>query len=318
MFKPMFKWISRRRLNEIGILGMNGRNIDYIGKYNDRSLYPLVDNKFKTKQMAQKYKVIAPKLQGVIEHQYEVKTLVNLLADKDGFVIKPARGSGGKGILVITGRKGDCFVRASGKEITLESIERHVTNILAGLYSLAGAPDVALIEDLIHADPMFDKYSYQGVPDIRIIVFKGYPVMAMLRLSTKVSDGKANFHQGAVGVGLDMATGKAAYAVQFEKRLEHHPDTGQILNDIQIPNWSDLLLLASKCYDMIGLGYLGADIVLDKEKGPMLLELNARPGLSIQLANGKGLLPRLRQIEALEETHLTAEERVAYVLTSLQ
>ena len=54
--------------------------------------------------------------------------------------------------------------------------------------------------------------------------------------------------------------------------------------------------------------------MLDREKGPMLLELNARPGLAIQIANATGLLPRLRQIEKLleDDPRMTVEERVAY------
>jgi D-alanine-D-alanine ligase-like ATP-grasp enzyme len=63
---------------------------------------------------------------------------------------------------------------------------------------------------------------------------------------------------------------------------------------------------------MTKLGYLGVDIVLDRDKGPLLLELNARPGLSIQIANGAGLVPRLEVIEAHYQTLATAHERVAF------
>jgi len=45
------------------------------------------------------------------------------------------------------------------------------------------------------------------------------------------------------------------------------------------------------------MGYLGVDIVLDAQAGPLMLELNARPGLNIQIANQEGLLHRLRLIE---------------------
>lgn len=306
-------WIRPSQLKAQGIMGMNARNIDFISQYNDRRLYPLVDNKLKTKLLAEESDVNSPSLHGVIRQQHEVKKLMDFLTGLDGFAIKPARGSGGKGILVIVGREGEDFVRASGKKMSLAAIQRHVTNILAGLYSLAGAPDTALIEGLIRADDLFTDYSFQGVPDIRIIVFKGYPVMAMLRLSTQQSDGKANLHQGAIGVGLDMSSGQAVHAVQFERRLTHHPDTGAALNQIQIPDWSGLLALASRCYEMTGLGYLGTDIVLDADRGPMLLELNARPGLTIQVANGTGLLPRLRHIETLDQPKATPEERVNYV-----
>ncbi|KDE39120.1 MAG: alpha-L-glutamate ligase-like protein [Nitrincola lacisaponensis] len=308
------RWASPFKLYKAGILGMNCRNVDFIGRYNLRRFYPLVDDKLKTKLLAEEYGVATPALISVVRTQHEISHVEERLMALQSFAIKPSRGSGGKGILVITGRRDDYFVKSSGTEITLEDIKRHLTNTLAGLYSLRGNPDVAIIEDLIEFDDTFEGYSYEGVPDIRIIVFRGYPVMAMLRLATHSSDGKANLHQGAVGVGLDIATGRSLKAVQFAVPIERHPDTGKPLIDMEIPDWENMLLLASRCYEMSNLGYIGTDIVLDKSRGAQLLELNARPGLSIQVANGRGLLPRLRHIERIRKPHKTAEERVAYAM----
>lgn len=284
-----------------GILGMNRRNIAYIGRYNPRTLYKRVDNKLITKQLALKYKIATPDLISVISEQHEIKQLFSRLRGYHGFCIKPAQGSGGKGILVITRVEDGRFYKASGDEVSHEEMTRHCSNILAGLFSLSGQNDVAIIEALIDFDPIFEGLSFEGVPDIRLIVFKGYPVMGMLRLSTRESDGKANLHQGAIGVGIDIATGRALRAVQHDKPIETHPDTDRNLLDITVPHWNKMLQLASSCYEMSGLGYLGTDMVLDKEHGPLLLELNARPGLAIQIANNQGLLPRLKQIESLKD-----------------
>jgi len=136
--------------------------------------------------------------------------------------------------------------------------------------------------------------------------------MGMLRLATRASDGKANLHQGAVGVGLDIGSGRSIAAVQHNQNVTHHPDTQESLLTLAVPNWTQLLHQAARCYEVTQLGYLGCDIVLDDRHGPMLLELNARPGLSIQIANNQGLLPRLRQIEKLEVFLASVEERVAY------
>ena len=308
-------WITAGRLREYGMLGMNCRNVEFINRYNDRRLYPLVDNKLKTKLLAREYEVPTPQLQFVVREQHEISHIEQQLVDRDSFVLKPAKGSGGKGILVVTGRQGDQFIRSSGALIGIADIRRHMSNILAGLYSLGGSPDVVIIEDLIALDECFAGYSYEGVPDIRIIVLRGYPVMAMLRLATHASDGKANLHQGAVGVGLALDSGRCLNAVQFGRRIKSHPDTGRSLSDIRISGWRDIMLLAAQCHDMTGLGYLGTDIVLDKYGGPQLLELNARPGLSIQIANGRGLLPRLRHVESLpDRRRLSAEQRVDYVM----
>ena len=141
--------------------------------------------------------------------------------------------------------------------------------------------------------------------------------MAMMRLSTASSDGKANLHQGAVGVGICLRTGKALRAVQYNSPMRYHPDTGRDLYELQVPHWEKLLNLSAACYEMSGLGYIGTDIVLDKKRGPLLLELNARPGLSIQIANGAGLLPRLRKIEKMLETDakkMSVADRVKFAM----
>ncbi len=310
-------FIRRQELQELGILGMNCRNIDFIGRYNRRSLYQLVDDKLKTKHLARRHGIPMPSLLFTVKEQHKIKHIGHQLDSMSGFVIKPSKGSGGKGILIIKGRDGDSFVKSSGAKLTLHDVQRHMSNILAGLYSLAGTPDVVMIEELIELDDRFEGFSYQGVPDIRVIVFQGYPVMAMLRLATRQSDGKANLHQGAVGVGLDIATGECLNAVKHSLPQLTHPDTGKSFTKIEIPDWRGILLLTSRCYEMTGLGYLGTDIILDKQRGPLLLELNARPGLSIQVACGFGLLPRLRRVEALRKKHASAEDRVTYAMTTL-
>lgn len=308
------RYTSPFKLASLGIMGMNQRNVNYIGRYNPRKLYPLVDNKLKTKHIAVAAGVTVPKLIGTIQHQHEVKKIADMVKDWSGFCIKPARGSGGKGILVIMRQEDGLFYKPNGKAETVSDLERHISNILAGLFSLGGKPDFVMVEDLIHFDNVFDGYSFEGVPDTRVIIFKGFPVMSMMRLSTASSDGKANLHQGAVGVGICLRTGRAVRGVQYNQPLRHHPDTNKDLFDLQVPHWLKLLNLAASCYEMSGLGYIGTDMVLDKKRGPMLLELNARPGLSIQIANAAGLLPRLRQIEKLGNFSMSVEERVAYAM----
>jgi len=113
--------------------------------------------------------------------------------------------------------------------------------------------------------------------------------MAMVRLPTRASDGKANLHRGAIGAGIDIKNGVTLKAVFGSRVVEHHPDTGNKVYGIAIPYWEEMLKIAARSLDMTGLRYLGVDLVIDKDKGPLLLELNARPGLAIQLANLSGL-----------------------------
>lgn len=313
----MLNWLKTvKALKEKGVLGMNDRNYSIIAKYNDRSLYTLVDDKVKTKQLANNINISTPKMIGIIEHQYEVKNLINLVKEYKTFVIKPAHGSGGKGVLVIKDFDGEKFCSASGEVLTFKDVYQHISNTLSGLFSLGGRYDVALIEETVNFSDVFKNFSYHGIPDVRVIVYKGFPAMVMMRLATKESDGKANLHQGGVGVGLDVKTGQTLKAVLHNKPVTIHPDTGANLMDLKVPFWREHLLIGALAYDMTGLGYLGADIVLDKNRGPMMLEINARPGLAIQIANGLGLKKRLEAIDKSYPSGLSAEERVDFVLNN--
>ncbi len=300
-----------RRLRELGILGMNQRNADFILLYNPRKNFPLVDDKRRTKELALAAGIAVPELYAVIEIEHQVDTLPDLLAPYDEFVIKPAHGSGGEGILVVIGKLNGRYRRSSGLLAGEDDLQYHISNILSGMFSLGGLPDCALVEYRVDFDPVFDKVSYQGVPDIRTIVFRGVPVLAMLRLPTRLSDGKANLHQGAVGVGIELATGVTSSGVWHDDTVELHPDTGGAIAGLEIPHWDQILALTARCYDLAGLGYIGVDIVLDRVRGPLMLEINARPGLSIQLANKQGLLPRLRRLEAINSIPTLIEERIA-------
>ena len=253
---------------------------------------------------------------GIIEHQYQVKNLLDIVKGYDTFVIKPAHGSGGKGVLVIKEYDVEHFYSASGDVLSFKDVYQHVSNTLSGLFSLGGKYDVALIEEAVNFSDVFKDFSYHGVPDVRVIVYKGFPAMVMMRLATKESGGRANLHQGAVGVGLDVRTGQPLNAVMHNKTILQHPDTKANLMDLRVPFWKEHLIIGSLAYDMTGLGYLGADIVLDKNRGPMMLEVNARPGLAIQIANGRGLKNRLKEIDETYPTGLSAEERVDFVLNS--
>ncbi|WP_022947106.1 alpha-L-glutamate ligase-like protein [Methylohalobius crimeensis] len=306
------RWFPERRLLGLGILGMNRRNAEYIMRYNPRRFYPLVDDKLQTKRLAMEAGVAVPELYGVVEIQRQIKALHGKLRGySEGFVVKPAHGSGGEGILVITGRSRGGYRKSSGVLISEEEFEFYVSNILSGLYSLGGLPDCALIERRIDFDPIFANVSYQGVPDIRTIVFRGVPVMAMIRLPTRASDGKANLHQGAVGVGIDLVDGRTFMGTWHESLVEEHPDTGGNIAGLQIPHWETILRLSAACAGLVGLGYIGVDIVLDRKLGPLMLEMNARPGLAIQIANRAGLFQRLRQIDAMASIPATVEERIA-------
>jgi len=299
-------------MRQRGVLGINRRNAEIIRQWNPRRLYPLVDDKLRTKRLALASGMPVPELFGMIATQHDIRELPAIVADRDQFVVKPAHGSGGNGVLVITGRRGDRFTKASGALLEGMELEHHISNMLSGLYSLAGQRDRVVVEYYVRCDPELAKISYRGVPDIRMIVFRGFPVMAMIRLPTHLSDGRANLHQGAVGVGIDLATGETLQGVQEDRRITEHPDTGHPLAGIFMPAWDQILEMAARCFEMTRLGYLGVDIVVDHDLGPLILELNARPGLAIQIANGSGLRHRLQAVAELGEVEMPVADRLAF------
>jgi alpha-L-glutamate ligase-like protein len=303
------------RLRETGVLGMNRRNAEYIMRSNPRSSFPLVDDKLKTKQLAEAHQIPTPPLYHVIEHHGDIPGLEKVLSGYQDFVIKPARGAGGSGIVLVKGHTLGGFIKQNGEVILTKDLTYHISDILSGIYSLEGLEDRAFIEALVHPDTLFDAVTYCGVPDIRIIVYRGVPAMSMVRLPTRASDGKANLHRGAIGVGIDMAEGRTLAGVHRSGVVTHHPDTNNPVSGIRVPHWERMLLIAAKAVDMTGLHYLGVDLVIDQERGPLLLELNARPGLQIQIANQAGLLRRLEIIDkAPPEFFATPETRVAWAL----
>jgi alpha-L-glutamate ligase-like protein len=301
-----------QRLQHAGVMGINRRNRDYLFEFNPRRNYPLVDDKVLTKQLAAQAGIAITPLYALIEIQYQVKHLATLLEPYRDFVIKPAQGSGGNGIIVISEHRQQLYRKLNGEILSLLDLQHHISSIIGGLYSLGGQTDKALIEYRVQFDPVFTAITYQGVPDIRLVVFLGVPVMAMLRLPTRQSQGKANLHQGAIGVGIDIATGRTTTAVSGNTNIDIHPDTGQNISDVYVPHWDRMLEIAAQCNELTGMGYLGADFVLDQDKGPLLLELNARPGLNIQIANRAGLLPRMQQVQAIAPQKLDAAQRVAF------
>ena len=306
-------WKLVRELQKAGVVGMNARNARYIMPLNQRKFYPLVDDKRQTKELAMKAGLAIPKLYGVIQSQGEIKNFPEMVKEHETFVIKPARGSQGDGITVIDERTSSGWRKVGGDTISDSDLNYYLSNILSGMYSLASQPDVALVEYRVNFDPVFEKITYKGVPDIRVVVYQGVPAMAMLRLPTKESDGKANLHKGGIGAGVDIKTGITTTAVQHDRVVELHPDTNLSVSNLQIPNWDTILYISARSAELSHLGYLGVDIVLDQNLGPLILELNARPGLAIQIANRIGLATRLGQIDLALPSLKTLEEKLAFV-----
>ncbi len=282
------------------VLGLNSRTLDYVSRVNKPEASRLANNKLATKRTLQKAGIPTPRLFAQITSRQQLRNF-RWTKLPSTFVLKPNQSSGGGGIIVIFGRnkKGN-WVKADKSEIFIQELNNHILDILDGSFTKSGVADSAFFEQRIKIDSSLKPYSIKGVPDIRVLVFNQVPVMTMLRLPTEESQGRANIHAGGVAVGIDVAHGLTTTAIHHGNLIETLPNMRLALSGIRIPYWNEILLLACRTARAAGIMYAGIDIALDRDDGPLVLEINARPGLDIQFANMTPLKGRLRRVEGLK------------------
>lgn len=296
------------------ILGMNSRY--WYTKMNPGSAKKYGFSKLLTKQLMEKENIPAARLYHVFNTSSDLD-VVNWQSIPTPFVIKPASGSAGKGVWIIKKKveNKEEWLNQENVVVTKDDIELHIRNILDGEFSTWGSDHQAIVEEMIPSHPTLAKYAYKGTPDIRVIVFNSVPVMAMTRIPTQESQGRANLDKGALGLGIDMATGATTYGLYGKSdRITHFPNSKKKINGILIPQWTKVLETAVQASNAAGYMFMGADLFIHPEKGPMIVELNGFPGLSIQLANRAGLKKRLDRVEGLEVRNAQHGVKIAQAL----
>ncbi len=283
--------------NNRGILGLNARSLLYIKPFNPKKAVAFADDKMKTKAFLSARGIPTAKLFARIETRRQLQSF-DFGSLPDVCVLKPNYGFGGEGIIILKGRRNGEFLEQGKTPISTERLKEHIEDILDGKFSVNGLQDTAFFEQILIADECFAPFRPAGLPDIRIIVFNLVPVMAMLRIPTAESGGKANVHQGGIGIGIDIAKGTTTHAAQHHSMITELPHGGAV-SGIQLPRWEELLLIASKIQYITNIGYLAVDLTIDRELGPVLLEVNARAGLMVQVANLTPLRSRLERVEGL-------------------
>ncbi len=294
-FKKLYSFYQVNKENAQKVLGMNRRNLGYIYPNNPRKFFEFANNKLMTKELLDKNALSIPTTYLTVSYFYELKNLEKEFRKLNSFVIKPSNGSGGNGIVVITDYKDGKWFSISGKELSFKAIKKHIADIIFGVYSF-GLNDTAIVEERILQNDLITTLSPLGLADVRMINYKGRNLRAMLRIATVASDGKANLHQGGIGVAIDLDSG-ITFAAQIDKDdISHHPDTDVNLLDINIPYWKELSALCEDTAKVIPMEYLGIDIALST-KGPVILEVNARPGIEIQNISQEGMIKALLEID---------------------
>ncbi len=294
LIRKYLSQMSGMRERAATVLSMNRRNLHYIYTRNARKDFPLADDKLLAKEVLVPAGVRMPQTYRVYSYFYQLSKLAQELNEYRDFVIKPAQGSGGNGILVIVGRSGENWLGISGKIYNLYDLKKHITDIIFGVFSF-DLGDQALIESRITQHPEMQELSPLGLADVRIILCDDTPVLSMTRIPTRQSEGKANLHQGAIGVAIDIETGITTQGMFLGQPVVKHPDSGIHLIGRTLPYWPRVVALALQAARSVPLKYLGVDISISPD-GPQLLEINVRPGLEIQNVNGRGMQEILRAI----------------------
>ena len=280
------------------VLSMNRRNLHYIYTRNQRKHFPLADDKLLAKEVLVAAGVRMPETYLTYSYFYELRNLENELDAYHDFVIKPAQGSGGNGIIVIVGRSGRNWLGISGKIYTLYDLKKHISDIIFGVFSF-DLGDRAIIESRIIQHAEIQELSPLGLADVRVIMCDDMPVMSMTRIPTRKSEGKANLHQGALGIAIDIANGITTHGSFLGEPIDRHPDSNIQLIGRTMPFWPEIIELAKRAARAVPLKYLGVDISISPD-GPQLLEINVRPGLEIQNVNERGMLEILSDMTIRE------------------
>jgi len=292
-----FGIISKSNLS----LGINERNLLYMNVYNSKEAIRIADNKLLTKKILSEHNIPTPKLITSFG-TYKSLDKFNFSNLPRSFVLKPSRGTEGGGIEIFYNKDSDGnFIKATGERFTLKDLYLHCKRILDGEFSISNKSDKVIIEERIKLTKEFRAYAYKGTPDIRIIVFNKIPIMSYIRIPTQESDGKANLALGAIGCGIDIARGITTSAVYGKTQIiSKFPNSNLPVSGIKIPYWNTILRRSIEASIASGLGFCAIDFLIDKEIGPVIVELNARPGLSIQIANQDSLKWRLRKAKGIK------------------
>ncbi len=295
---------------ESSVLTMTVRNREFVDKYNPPGLMALL-GKDAAKSLLLPLGIPVAQTYMVLKELSDMARFHEWLGERNSFAMKPGSGYGGEGILLVLGRDGSRFSTNLGP-MEASQIEARAIQILDGEFH-GGQKDTVVVEELLVQDKRLKDIVPLGLADFRVICFLGYPVMAMMRIPTKRSGGKANIHLGAVAAGIRISTGTIVHSVWGGLPQPEHPDSGATILDRKIPLWDEILEIAAEAQRLTGLGFSGVDVVLDAKRGPVVMEINRRPGLEVQNANAAGLLLRLRIMEGRVKAELPVEERVRIV-----
>ncbi len=293
--------MDSRSTSDADVVGMNRRNLEFVYPLNKRKYFPWVDDKARAKRWMAEAGIPTPVSIAELKGVAAIDRLMPTLLERDAFVAKPANGRAGGGVLVAMRRKSGerantaPWSKPSGSALWEHDVRSHIAELIFGVHSGGRTGDTALIEEKVCQHPFLDEIYAQGVADVRIVMCQQKALLAMLRIPTSSSEGRANLHRGALGVPLDLETGRMGLALHGSHRQPTHPDSNAIIAGKSLPHWQQIRDIAQTAAATVPLGFVGIDLAIDAQQGPLVFELNARPGLQIQVVNRMPLMQAMRE-----------------------
>lgn len=227
-----------------------------------------------------------------------IDELADLLAESpaDGVVCKPAFGMQGFDVQVFSKADADGLTHLNGSSWTVGELWQLMSQPGSASRQHGGTA-AWIVQERLPPHPELSRIQGPTTGCVRIVCFRyDDGTVEFLPPIWKIPVGRTgvdNLSFGTLVAPVDMETGVTGDAVSISThmRYDRHPDTGERLSGISLPDWNGVLSLArAAALAFPQLRSLGFDIALTS-RGPRLIEANPMwaPQL-IQVPSGKGLV----------------------------
>lgn len=141
-----------------------------------------------------------------------------------------------------------------------------------------------LVEEVVKQHETMDLLCSTSVNTIRVITILKGDVVKIVAGGIRMGQNGIfvdNFNAGGIGVVYDLNTGVVISDGYDKKRGVYKtvPESGITLKGFQIPLWDQIVQLVDDAARVVPqVGYVGWDVAVSADKGPLLIEGNSYPG----------------------------------------
>ena len=255
-----------------------GKNNEIIRRFNDKDSFHLIDNKVELFKGFDKY----IKRDWIYLKECSKDDFLDFFKKHENIIVKPVDEGGGKGIEKFSYTTKDEANKIYDKLIKNKQL---------------------LVEECIKQHKDMNKLYDKSVNTLRMFTFIKDGTPYFLHAVMKMGNGGVvdNFSSGGMYTFLSD-DGKAIIPAidQADNIFEKHPTTNIDIVGFQVPMFKEAVELVKECAKVVPqVAYIGWDVAIS-EKGPVLVEGNAFPGvfqMKASLSKDKiGLIPKYNKV----------------------